>query len=270
MSGVNEAYIQARKILLDACEALEDHRHAIILVGAQAIYLHTGDGDLAVAPYTADADLAIDPSLLDTLPPLEMKMASAGFLRTDQPGIWKSHSTVTIDLLVPESLGGIGRRGARLEGHADNSARKVRGLESVLVDREKMQVTSLEETDPRSFEINVAGSGALLIAKLYKIGERKDNPARQKPKDALDVYRLLQAIPITEFVHAFSRLYNDSRSQESAKAAQSLLTELFSAETAPGTLMVAQAIGILDDRDIVIASCTALAQELIEAISTLT
>jgi hypothetical protein len=43
--------------LLDALVALEPHIDALVLVGAQAIYLHTGDADLAVAEYTTDADL---------------------------------------------------------------------------------------------------------------------------------------------------------------------------------------------------------------------
>jgi len=35
--------------LLDALEALEPHLDAIVLVGAQAVCLHTSDTDLAVA-----------------------------------------------------------------------------------------------------------------------------------------------------------------------------------------------------------------------------
>ena len=54
-------YVAARRVLLDALEALDDHRAALILVGAQAIYMHTGEGDLAVAPYTTDGDIALDP-----------------------------------------------------------------------------------------------------------------------------------------------------------------------------------------------------------------
>jgi hypothetical protein len=41
-------YIAARRVLLDALEALGAHRKAVVLVGAQAIYLHVGEGDLAV------------------------------------------------------------------------------------------------------------------------------------------------------------------------------------------------------------------------------
>ena len=44
-------YIAARRVLLDALEALGENRKALVLVGAQAIYLHVGEGDLAVAPY---------------------------------------------------------------------------------------------------------------------------------------------------------------------------------------------------------------------------
>lgn len=58
-------YVQARRVLLDALEALGDQRDALVLVGAQAIYLHTGEGDLAVAPYTTDGDIALDPSELE-------------------------------------------------------------------------------------------------------------------------------------------------------------------------------------------------------------
>ena len=40
-------YVLARKVLLDALQALGEQRSAIVLVGAQAIYLHTGDAELA-------------------------------------------------------------------------------------------------------------------------------------------------------------------------------------------------------------------------------
>jgi hypothetical protein len=61
MTGAPDAvYIQARRVLLDALEALDEHRSALVLVGAQAIYLRTGEGGLAVAPYTIDGDIAPD------------------------------------------------------------------------------------------------------------------------------------------------------------------------------------------------------------------
>jgi len=54
--------IAARRVLLNALEALEEQRDGLVLVGAQAIYLYTGDTDVAIATRTEDSDLAIVPS----------------------------------------------------------------------------------------------------------------------------------------------------------------------------------------------------------------
>lgn len=35
-----ELYVAARRVLLDALEGLAGHRDAVILVGAQAVYVH--------------------------------------------------------------------------------------------------------------------------------------------------------------------------------------------------------------------------------------
>jgi hypothetical protein len=68
MPGVLDPhYVAARSVLLDALEALGEQRQAVILVGAQAIYLHTGAIELAVPELTIDADLTIDPALLQAL-----------------------------------------------------------------------------------------------------------------------------------------------------------------------------------------------------------
>ena len=64
MPEQDELYTVARTVLLDALEALGEHREALVLVGAQAIYLRVGEADLAVASYTTDGDLAIDPRIL--------------------------------------------------------------------------------------------------------------------------------------------------------------------------------------------------------------
>ena len=124
MSGdADPIYVAARATLLDALQALEKHHASIILVGAQAIYLHTGAADEAVAAYTTDGDLALDPRMLGRQPALEAAMRAGGFaLKVDQVGIWTGaravdEKVVTVDLLVPDSLGGGGTRGARLDGH---------------------------------------------------------------------------------------------------------------------------------------------------------
>ena len=128
MIQVDELYVLARKVLLDALTALGAHRDAIVLVGAQAVYLRVGEADLAVAPFTTDGDLAIDPAVLAESPPLERALMEAGFFAKgkDSVGIWiATHPTrhsgiveVGIDLLVPASVSpGKGRRAANLPGH---------------------------------------------------------------------------------------------------------------------------------------------------------
>jgi len=60
-------------------------------------------------------------------------------------------------------------------------------------------VTSLDPDDKRTEEISVAGPAALLVAKAHKIGDRvtareAGSKDRTQPKDAHDVFRLLQAV----------------------------------------------------------------------------
>ena len=65
---LDEFYVRARAALLDATDALAPHLDSIVLVGAQAIYLHTGDADLAVAEFTTDADFSVEPGQLSDTP----------------------------------------------------------------------------------------------------------------------------------------------------------------------------------------------------------
>ena len=71
-------YILARSVLLDALQALGPHLDAVVLVGAQAVYLHTGDAELIVVPTTTDADLALFPARLLDEPLLEDALRGAG------------------------------------------------------------------------------------------------------------------------------------------------------------------------------------------------
>ena len=107
--GAADLLTVARSALLDALQALQPHIHAVIVIGAQAIYLHTGAAQVALAETTKDSDLALDTrTLLDT-PLLENAMLQAGF-RLDpdspQPGSWRNPDGIPVDLMVPESLAG--------------------------------------------------------------------------------------------------------------------------------------------------------------------
>ena len=96
-------YVQARRVLLDALFALAPHRAAVIVAGAQAIYLRTGDADFAIVPFTIDSDFAINPSLLGDNPQLEdpaIPPAGQGFDLTQwpeghvEPGTWVTPALV--------------------------------------------------------------------------------------------------------------------------------------------------------------------------------
>lgn len=52
----------ARMGLLDALEALELHLDALVVIGAQAVYLHTGATEIALAEFTTDGDVAVAPT----------------------------------------------------------------------------------------------------------------------------------------------------------------------------------------------------------------
>ena len=117
-------YVRARRALLDVLDALIEHRDAIVLVGAQAIYLHTGDANLTVAEFTTDADIAIHPRDLDDSPLISEALADGGFDPQADVGRWLSSDGVYVDIMVPEALAGPGSRGARLGPHGKFAARR--------------------------------------------------------------------------------------------------------------------------------------------------
>jgi len=110
--------VLARRTLLDALEALTTQRDALVLAGAQAIYLYTGDADVPIDTRTKDSDLVLVPALLADDPRIEQSMANGGFRHDQtrqQPGEWSAgEDEPPVELLVPAALhAGGGRRGAR-------------------------------------------------------------------------------------------------------------------------------------------------------------
>ncbi|MBE1603173.1 GSU2403 family nucleotidyltransferase fold protein [Actinopolymorpha pittospori] len=152
----------------------------MIVIGAQAIYLHTGGAAVALAEATKDSDLALDKRVLANEPLLEVALRAANFIpnpETNQPGAWVTARGIPVDLMVPESLAGAGpggRRAARIPPHAKHVARRAAGLEAAVVDYTPMQIKALDPSDTRVVRAHVAGPAALLIAKLHKVGERTD------------------------------------------------------------------------------------------------
>jgi hypothetical protein len=74
--AMDDILVQARSALLDALTALREHRNSVVVIGAQAIYLHTGNAPVAVAVATKDSDLVTDRHRRDgsrTTPALERR-----------------------------------------------------------------------------------------------------------------------------------------------------------------------------------------------------
>ena len=266
-------YIDARETLLDAVEALGPHNDAVILVGAQAIYVHTKgeDASFALSPFTYDADIALDPELLGSSPAIVEAMSRAGFRLGDQPGLYSREGRSQVDLLVPEAVGGPGRRAARLGVHGNRAAMKVRGLEGALVSHTIRKITTLVPGADRSCILKVAGAAALLVSKVHKIGERLEDPdvrrQEQLPKDAFDIYRLLRAIDAAEMATEFELLQSHEISSRVTSEALSMFLNLFSTASDMGTQLVVRAVRGLEDPDFIAESSIALSQDLLEATS---
>ena len=257
-------YVQARRMLLDALGILEAHLPGLILVGAQGVYLHTGAADIAVPEHTTDADVAIAPGLIAERPHLGDALTDAGFHRGSNPGRWISPDGVHLDLMVPEALAGPGRRGADLGAHGRKAARRARGLEAALIERQEMTLTSLDPDDDRSYVVWVAGPSALIVAKVIKIDERTGAAGRAVDKDALDVSRLLRAVPTDDLAAGFTMLLGRELSATVTQEAIDALRRLFGSVEAEGVVMATRAAAPLVDGDVLAASIVALANDLLE------
>ncbi|MCC6653419.1 MAG: hypothetical protein IT348_19865 [Candidatus Eisenbacteria bacterium] len=267
MTGVPDPrYVLARRVLLDALEALGEQREGVVLIGAQAVYARTGEGDLQVTPFTEDADLAVDPRLLGNAPLLEACMLNAGFLRGENPGDWRGMRDTHLDLMVPDALSQPGgRRGARIPPHAAFATRRVHGLEGCVVDRSIETIGAMDPADPRAYPIRVAGPAALLVAKLYKLGERTATTAdRVQAKDALDVYRLLRAVQLPVLVQGFEQMFAEPISRAAAEQALRYLGQLFATPASEGPQLVAFTLADTDQPELGRDSSHRLAQSLLE------
>ena len=264
--------VAARRALLDALDALGAHRDGLVLVGAQAIYLYTGDADVAVATVTKDSDVAVIPALIADAPTLEDAMQTGGFRHDPvlhQPGVWVASvgDDSPVELLVPDALHeGGGRRGARIPPHSKHSARTVVGLEAAAVSHRPMTLVSLElEIDDREIEVLVASAAALVVAKSYKLGERAaDNRGRLIDKDAHDLYRLLRATSQQETADELARLLADDVSANVTAQALAWLAEL---TATPGSLvphMAGRVEQLLGSPEEVAQSTWALVQDLVD------
>nr|WP_084213036.1 GSU2403 family nucleotidyltransferase fold protein [Micromonospora purpureochromogenes] len=273
MSGLGDAdlLVAARSALLDALEALREHADAVVVVGAQAIYLHTGAAPIALAEATKDCDLALDARALPHEPLLEEAMRAAGFhldVHAHQPGAWLNPKGIPVDLMVPEALaGGSSRRAAKIPPHSRSAARRAVGLEATVVDNDAVEIHALAPGDSRVYTANVAGPAALLVAKLHKLGERQETPKRLVDKDAHDIYRLLVAVPTERLAAKLRELRADDLAGQVTDQALGFAAHLFAAgPEALGSVMAGRAEEGIGDPPVVSAAASALIEDLLASV----
>jgi len=271
---LDPVYVAARRVLLDALGLLAPHGKAVIVVGAQAVYLRTGAGDvgITIAPYTTDGDLVLDPTLLRTEPDLEALMIGAGF-SADHPGMWQRTEQVNdedviipVDLIVPEGAStGQGRRRARIPPHGERTARRAVGLEAALVDHSPIPVGSLDPADNRIVTVEVAGVTALLVAKAHKIRERVDSGRsdRLSDKDAADVYRIMQTTRPADVATTIRNLIEDPLSSEVTSQSLDYMRDLFGRRAGEGVAMAQRALQLAVDPDQVATLCAVFTEQLL-------
>lgn len=268
---VEPLYVASRQVLLDALEDLAEHRDAVIVVGAQAVYLRTDVELPGVAEYTTDSDLALASDRLADAPLLEAVMRERfrheGPLGAEDPGAWMRTVEiggevvdVPVDLMVPEGTAPPGgSRGARLPVHGNRAARKAAGLEAATIDNDWLMIEALDDEDRRAIDALVAGPTALLIAKAHKIHDRLDQdtrPDRLNDKDASDVYRLFLTTPPELIAEVMPSLLDDQRVAGPAQRGIEMLREQFGARRAPGVEMAVRSLRVAVPEERIRAVCT--------------
>jgi hypothetical protein len=264
-------YVAARRVLLDALEALEDHLDNVTLVGAQAVYLHTGAGSLNVPVMTTDADLALDTTGLHPSPEITSLMRNAGFSPGPNPGHWLGAGDVAVDVMVVPHQADPPRpdsRAARLPPHGKQTARVTPGLEPALIDRTAHTIAAFDGSDPRTITVNVAAPAALMVAKLIKISERFDSAQRGRAnrvreKDALDVLRLLQEVDTKALVEGLTRHTSETHAAHASNGAVQFLREH---GTSPDGQLARLAAAAVPGDPTVAVSFATLATQLLKAL----
>jgi hypothetical protein len=274
-------YVAARRVLLNALDALGEHRGAVVVAGAQAIYLRAGAAVLPIADLTTDADLALDPALLSPAPDLEAMLKAGGFDHVErngvlEPGAWQTDTTlrgkavrVPLDLIVPTDASEGGRRSAELGPHGNRAARRSSGLEAALIDNELIAIDALDPADGRSTEARVAGLPALLIAKSYKIFDRIEAGIEDRTydKDASDVVRIMQAMAPAAMGASLEGLRANPAAGASTALGIAHFEGLFGRRNGEGIAMATRALRRAMPEERVRAICLAYAGELRESSS---
>jgi hypothetical protein len=197
---------QSRRLLIDTIRALSDFSDSLTVIGAHAVHVWVQE-TLGAMPMqaTRDADVAVNPVFVTPDPKLLHIMGSIGVepALPDRPGVYgytienqlPLPERTTIDLIVPETYAGPGRRAARIAGQS-HAASRATGLELAVWDRHRRTLTAIDNPAD-TVGTWVAGPAALLVAKAHKVHERlaqlATRPDRLRPKDSGDIALLMMA-----------------------------------------------------------------------------
>jgi hypothetical protein len=260
-------YVIARKVLLDCLGLLAEQSKALVLVGAQAIYLQTPALDTGLPASTTDGDIAIDPDLLFENPDLAELLETAGFRSHTSPGTWFSPEGVAIDLMVPRgALQPSTRRTALLRGHGESAARRSAGLELALRDNTIMELRALDPADSRVALVKVASPAALVVAKLIKLDERLSSakPDRIIAKDASDILRVLRYNDAAGIGARLGRFATEGIGTGTIEAATDFLGSQLAMRVSPMIELAAEYHGQFETSSQISLSFRTLAQRVID------
>ena len=267
-SSIPREYVTARRVLLDCLQLLSAQSEALVLVGAQAIYLQAPVLDVGLPASTTDSDIAIDPDLLFENPDLAEVLESAGFRPHTSPGTWFSPEGVPIDLMVPSgALPASSRRTAPLEGQSGRTARRTSGLELALHDNNTMELRALDPNDTRIATVKVASPAALVVAKLIKLAERiaGPKPDRVLAKDASDVLRILRYNDATTIGASLGQFAAESVGSGTIETAVEFLRSQLALRTSPVVELAVEYHRQFETGAQITTSYRTLAQRLVEA-----
>lgn len=214
-----------RAIINLVTDVIPDQADALTLLGGHAVMLRTSN-TYGLNADTTDGDFGVTPFAIHDEPIIVEALLAAGFeQRTkDRPGQWGRGRTGTlempgwnekIDLLCGGALSGnTGRHRSvkALAGHGKTAVGLADGIELATVDRSLMEVPDLADPS-RSAPVYVAGIASLICAKAYKLGERLGGTrlSRLRPKDAADLFMLLDAADPGETVALFQAHSSDDQ-----------------------------------------------------------
>jgi hypothetical protein len=103
------------------------------------------------------------------------------------------------------------------------------------------------------------------VAKLIKIGERFDAQDRVRNEDALDLFRLLQALPTDQLAAGLALAAGDPTASDVTAEALGVLKELFTTASGAEVEMTIRAAGTPAASETIRASMVILATDLIDA-----